>query len=423
MRPQQTLPQRTPPRPALHQPTLPRDDAAGSLAGQPKLRLLTFSTLFPNAAQPNHGVFVANRLEHLLASGEVSATVLAPVPWFPGRTPPLARVPAREVRGGVTVWHPRFLAVPAAGMVSNPLALYRAARQAVRRMGGAFDLIDAHYLYPDGVAAAWLGRALGLPVVLTARGSDAAEWSHRWYPGRLIRGAIRQAAALIAVSEGLRQTLVGLGAPPDKVVTLRNGVDLKAFQPPADRAALRHALGLDGRTTLLSVGRLVPLKGYHEVIAALPALPGFQLMIAGDGPERGALAALAARLGVADRVRLLGAVAHARLPDLYGAADALVLASAREGWPNVVLEAMACGTPVVAPPVFGIAEMLAAPEAGLVIGEATAAAIAEGVGRFLATPPDRAAIRAIAERFSWDETSQGQLALFRRVLAGARPPC
>ena len=391
------------------------------------LRLLTFSTLYPNPAQPNHGVFVENRLRHLVASGEAESSVLAPIPWFPGRPPaadPKARfpeIPIRETRHGIAVHHPRFLAVPGIGMVSNPFALYRAAKRALARMvadGVVFDAIDGHYLYPDGVAAVWLARDYGVPVVLTARGSDTSQLPHYRIPGRLIRAAIARADALIAVSAALKDGLVALGAPAEKVTVLRNGVDLDAFRPLPDRAAARAELGFDG-PTLLSVGLLIERKRHHLTIEALAQLPGHRLVIAGEGPERSALEALAARLGVGDRVRLVGPVPHARLPLYYGAADVMVLASSREGWANVLLESMACGTPVVATPAWGSREAVSAAEAGVVIEEATPTAVAAGVRRVLERLPDRAATRAYAEQFGWDETTAGQLALFRRVLARA----
>lgn len=384
------------------------------------LRLLTFSTLYPNPAQPNHGVFVENRLRHLVASGEAESTVLAPVPWFPGRTPSRAAVPAEEARHGLAVLHPRFVAPPGIGMLTNPAVLERAARSVLSRLiaGGArFDAIDAHYLYPDGVAAVRLGARFGLPVVITARGSDTSQLPDYAIPRRRILDAIARADALIAVSAGLKAGLVALGAPAEKVTVLRNGVDLGVFRPVANRAAARAELGLGAGPMLLSVGLLIERKGHHLTIEALRDLPGHTLLIAGEGPERAALLALAERLGVADRLRLLGAQPHARLPALYGAADAMVLASSREGWANVLLESLACGTPVVTTPAWGAREAVADPVAGVVLDASTPAAIAAGVRAVLDAPADRAAVRAYAAQFSWDETTAGQLALFRRVLA------
>ncbi len=387
------------------------------------LTLLTFSTLYPNDQQPNHGIFVENRLRHLVASGDVLASVVAPVPWFPSGAPMFgswaayARAAQREMRHGLDVYHPRYPVIPKLGMSVAPWLLYRATLPLLRRLRatpGRPAAIDAHYVYPDGVAATWLGRRLGLPVVITARGTDVSLIPRHAIPRRLIQCAIRDAAALIAVSEALKQALVGLGAPADKVTVLRNGVETALFRPPDDRRGLRAALGLTG-PTLISVGLLIERKGHHRVIEAMPGLPGYTLLIVGEGPERARLAAMIDRLGLADRVRLLGARPHAELPALYGAADALVLASSREGWANVLLEAMACGTPVIASNIWGNPEVVRSRAAGLITGENTAAGIVAAARRLFADLPDRAATRAYAEQFSWDETTSGQLALFRSV--------
>ncbi|WP_158932103.1 glycosyltransferase family 4 protein [Acidisphaera sp. S103] len=395
------------------------------------VRLLTFSTLFPHAARPNHGIFVENRLRHLLASQQVTSTVLAPVPWFPSRSTRFgdwalnAGAPAAETRHGIAILHPRYPVLPKVGMSVAPWLLYRAMVPQIARLlaeGHRFDAIDAHYVYPDGVAAVWLGRRFGLPVVMTARGTDVNLIPHYRVPRRLIQGAIRDASALIAVSAALKQALVALGAPPEKVTVLRNGVETDLFRPPADRAAARAALGLKG-PTLISVGGLIERKGHHRTIEAMRQLPGFGLVIAGEGPERDRLSALIAAHGLGDRVRLLGPRPHRDLPTLYGAADASVLASSREGWANVLLESMACGTPVVASDIWGNPEVVRAPAAGVIYQPNTPDGIAAGVRRLFAAMPDRASTRAYAEPFSWDETTQGQLGLFRRVInaENARP--
>ena len=397
------------------------------------LRLLTFSTLFPNSVRPNHGVFVENRLRHLLASGQATSTVVAPVPWFPtsdkrfGEWAVHADVPAEETRHGILVRHPRYPVIPRVGMSVAPWLLYRAMVPVFRRLlasGQRFDAIDAHYVYPDGVAAVWLGQRFGLPVVVTARGTDVNLIPHYRVPRLLIQQAIRGASALVAVSGALKAVLVELGAPDDKVTVLRNGVETRLFVPPADRAAARASLGLT-RPTLISVGLLIERKGHHRTIEAMTQLPDFDLIIAGEGPERPRLEALIAQRGLSGRVRLLGARPHAELPALYGAADASVLASSREGWANVLLESMACGTPVVATNIWGNPEVVQTIEAGVIFERNTPDGIVAGVRRLFAAAPDRGATRAYAERFSWDETTEGQLRLFRRVTgqSSAAPAC
>ena len=392
------------------------------------MKLLTFTTLYPNAVMPRHGVFVENRLRHLLASGAVTAHVLAPVPWFPFTDPRFgdyagyAKAPRHELRHGIEVEHPRYPILPKIGMTLSPLLLALAMRPVIRRLlrsGKPFDAIDAHYFYPDGVAAILLGRWFNTPVVITARGTDLNLIPQYTLPRKLIQWAAERAAGMITVCQALKDVLVELGVPEQRVTVLRNGVDLQQFQPPADRAALRERLQLRG-TTLLSVGHLIERKGHDLVINALEHLPDTRLLIAGDGIEEVNLRALARKRGVAARVAFLGAIKHDQLRDYYGAADILVLASSREGWANVLLEAMACGTPVVASNVWGTPEVVAVPEAGVLMRERTPLALAEAVQALLAQYPQRAATRHYAEQFSWEATTRGQLELFERVVRQAK---
>lgn len=389
------------------------------------LRVLVFSTLYPNQAQPNHGVFVENRLRHTLAQGGIEATVLAPVPWFPFRHPGFGRyaqyagVPRQETRHGLTIHHPRYPVIPKVGSRLAPAFLYRAAKRTLDRMARQgvpkFDLIDAHYFYPDGVAAARLARELNIPLLITGRGTDLTLIPQSPSERAQIQWAGRQASGMITVCEDLRQKLVGLGEPASRVVTLRNGVDLKRFSP-GNREAARAKLGLEG-FTLLSVGSLIPRKGHELIIAALSELPDMSLMIAGSGPMRAELERAAQEKGVASRVRFLGEIAHDALTDAYRAADIFVLASSREGWANVLLEAMACGTPVVATNVNGTPEVITDPRLGALVEERSPAALATAIRALRAQAPDRQAVRTYAEQFSWDDTARANKALF---LAAAR---
>jgi glycosyltransferase involved in cell wall biosynthesis len=388
-----------------------------------KLSILTATTLFPNPVQRAHGVFVETRLRHLLASGEVTAHVLAPIPWLPPMVRyssygPLQTVPSREQRNGLIVEHPRYLVVPKFGMTLTPLTLYRAMRKrfvALLKEGHRFDLIDAHYFYPDGVAAVRLAREFNLPVTVTARGTDLNLIPEFPAPRKMILDAAAKADGMITVCQALKDTLIEMGVADERVTVLRNGVDLDLFRP-IDRAAARSALGLS-RRTLASVGLLIDRKGHHHIIRALKDLPDNDLLIAGDGPDRRALERLVVEEGVADRVRFLGSVDQNRLCEIYNAVDALVLASSREGWANVLLESMACGTPVVASAVWGTPEVVARPEAGVLMPSLDPQGVAEGVRRLFAAYPDREATRRYAEGFNWNATTEGQLKLFRGILA------
>ncbi|NML14407.1 glycosyltransferase family 4 protein [Azohydromonas caseinilytica] len=393
------------------------------------MRVLLFSTLYPSSVKPGHGIFVETRLRELLKSAAVEARVVAPVPWFPSTHPRfgeyagMAAVPRRETRHGIEVLHPRYPLLPKVGMSTAPFLLASAMLPTLRRLmreGFDFDLIDAHYFYPDGVAAALLSRWLGKPLTITARGSDLNLIGQYAWPRRLMRWAAGQAGGSIGVSSALVDVLRGWGVDEERLHVMRNGVDLQRFSPHP-RDAARHALELDGAPLLLSVGNLVPLKGHDLTMRALqlllPEHPGARLVIVGEGPELERLQALARELGLADKVRFAGRLDNASLAAWFSAADMLVLASSREGWANVLLEAMACGTPVVATAVGGSPEVVADAAAGVLVRERSAEGIAQAVRELIHHPRPRAEVRHYAEGFSWEATTQAQLDLFRRLCA------
>ena len=394
-----------------------------------KIRTLLFSTLYPSSVRPGNGIFVETRLRELLGSGEVDSRVVAPVPYFFSTNPRfgnyalMAKTPKHEILNGIEVFHPRYLLPPKVGMNIAPFALAHGALPAIRQLlagGFDFDLIDAHYYYPDGVAAALVARHFHKPLVVTARGSDINLIPQYSIPRRLIQWAARRAHASVGVCAALCDKMAAIGIDRSKLLVLRNGVDLERFRP-IPQAEARTGLGWPTRQTLLSVGNLVELKGHHLAIEALTRLATYRLVIVGSGGERQALERLAGSLGVADRVVFVGGVPQADLFRYYSAADALVLCSSREGWANVLLEAMACGTPVVATRIAGTIEVVASSEAGRLAPERTSASIAETVEALFARMPERDAVRRYAEQFTWESTTAGQLALFKQAIqANAR---
>jgi glycosyltransferase involved in cell wall biosynthesis len=292
--------------------------------------------------------------------------------------------------------------------------------QRIIDQGFDFDVLDTYYFYPDGVAAILLGRHFRKPVVISALGTDINFIPQYALPRKMIQWAARNAAGITTVCQALKDGLVDLGVPESAVRVVLHGVDLQLFQPPENREELRAAMGLK-RSTLLSVGHLIERKGHHIAIEALKALPEMELIIAGDGPEQAALKRLANSCGVDSRVRFLGHVNQADLRTYYGAADALILASSREGIANVLLEAMACGTPVVATRVWGAPEVITAPEAGVLVPERTAEALAASIKNLFRSYPDRRATRRFVERYSWAQTTKDHLALLNEILHEGTP--
>ncbi len=333
-----------------------------------------------------------------------------------------------EVMQGVEVHRPRFVSVPGlfkwADGLSMGLASYFTARQIVRKH--SINIIDVHFGYPDGYAGYLLGRWLRLPIMLTLRGKEE-RLSSTNVRRPLIR-AVRGADHVITVSGALRDVAVSLGADPGRVQVIGNGIDLSKFVPlPRDEARAQMKLPLDAKI-MVTVGTLVARKGFHRVIEVMPALvrryPDLHyLIVGGSGPEGDDSAALhsqVAALGLQQNVHYLGPVNPERLHLPLSAADLFVLASSYEGWANVLLEAMACGTPVVATDVGGNSQVVNGEELGRIVPFGDSAKLEAALDQTLARSWDRNAIRAYAESNSWDSRMPTLLAAFDRVLALGR---
>ena len=386
------------------------------------LRVLTLATLFPDSGRPDFGRFVLRQTQALAAREGVDVEVAAPVglPLWPLSLHPYysarARLPGRDAFEGLRVHRPRYRTLPRIGEAGAAKAMARAVLPVARAFRP--DVIDAEFFWPDGVAAMHLAAALGVPFSIKARGSDIAYWSTRPKVLPQMLEAAAAAGGLLAVSDALKRDMAALGMPAEKIAVHYAGIDLNHFRP-ADKEAAKARLGVSG-PLLLSVGALVPVKGQALAIAALAQLPDASLVLAGDGPERARLEAVARELGVAGRVRFAGAAPHGELPALLAAADAMVLPSEREGLANAWLEALACGVPLVIPDVGGAREVLDRPEAGRIAGR-DPAAIAAAVRDILDHPPEAAAVRAAAARFSWTANGEALQAHLAAIVSAASP--
>ena len=381
------------------------------------LRVVTLSSLFPDASRPNFGVFVERQTAALAAVPDTEVRVVAGVGLPPRpltrhpRYQTLAALPARETWHGLEVDRPRFLALPGTAGRFHAAALARAAARVLDPLAGTFDVIDASFFFPDGVAAVALGRRYGVPVSIKARGADIHHWARARVTRALVRRAGLAADGLLAVSAAMREDMAVLGLPRERIRVHHTGVDHRRFAP-ADRDSLKRALGVAG-PLVVSVGALIPRKGHDVTIEAVAALPDVTLAIAGEGPERAALERLVRRLGMGDRVRLLGGVAHDDLSRWLAAADAMALASSSEGLANAWVEALACGTPIVVADAGGAREVVTAPSAGRIAAREPAA-FASALRALMADPPAPAVVRTHAAGFTWEANG----AALRDHLAG-----
>lgn len=387
------------------------------------MHILTLATLFPNNWRPNFGIFVERQTRELASRDGVSVTVINPIgvpPWPLSKLEQykiLAQLPARETRNGLDVYRPTFPLIPRFGGRWNPMLIAHSVLPLVRRLHAEqpFDAIDAEFFYPDGPAAMRVATALNIPFSVKARGSDIHHWGVQPSCASQVRAAADKATALLSVAESLKADMVRLGMAQEKIRVHYTGCDQDIFRP-LDKAAIRAELGITS-PMILSIGALIPRKGQHHTIAALTMLPDVTLVLAGQGPDEGDYRLLAKKLGVADRVRFIGNVAHADLPKWLNAADAMVLVSESEGLANAWVEALACGTPIIISDAGGARELLRNPVAGHIV-EADAEAIAVAVKAIRANPPEPEAVRACVRDFTWQRNGDALVEHFKGIVAG-----
>jgi glycosyltransferase involved in cell wall biosynthesis len=379
------------------------------------MRILIFTSLFPNAKRPDFGIFIFQRILHLARRSGTFLKVVAPVPYFPSwitssRWGRYGLLPCEERVENLSVYHPRYPLLPVVLMPLHGLLMFVGSLLLVRRLHHQFrfDCIDTHYVYPDGFAAILLGKVLGLPVIVSARGTDINVFPSFPSIRPLIVWSLRKAAGIIAVSTSLKNAMIGLGLPADKILVIPNGVDTNRFHPlPPGEARRNLGLPKDGKI-IVCVASLTEGKNHSLLISAFAKMlgdsRGAKLFLIGDGPLRPALQELIGKLRMQENVILVGAKPNQELALWYSAADVSCLVSSREGWPNVIMESIACGTPVVATRVGGVPEIIYSSELGL-LAEQNSDSIAVALESALTKAWDRDALALHAQSRGWDEVA------------------
>jgi len=420
----------------MSEPSVLSENSLNLSSGNPSVeslrKILVISSTFPSAVMPTYGVFVKERLKAVAKLPGYELRVISPVPYFPPirqfkKWYKWSQFPREEIVDGLKVYRPRYFLPPKIGGYFHPRLMYPAAKRAVEKIRAEFDfdLIDAHFFYPSGCVAAKLGEHYQRPVVITGRGEDILRFPELPVIGGRIRTSLRQTTQLIAVSEEIGKKMVSLGADPGKVTVIPNGVDCQKFQPIPMRDARRELnLPID-RPIVISVGYRLELKGFHILVNAIPKIrerfPDVLVVIVGGQASWAAdyLPMIEERVrhhNIGEHVIIVGDRPQDELANWYSAADVFALLTSREGSPNVLMEALACGLPAVATPVGGIPEILGDSRLGILLPQRSVAVAAEGIVAALDCNWDRRSIRGVMEGRSWGSTALDVDRVFRRTL-------
>jgi len=385
------------------------------------MKVAFVSNLFPDTSEPFRGLDNSVLLQHLARDCEIR--VIAPRPTLPFNPTSAGSRAARPVDDQFKPIYPKTLSVPKIGSPVNHLLFARAIRKPLQalRTSFPFDVILCSWTYPDGCAVARVARELGVPFVLIAQGSDVHVYLQMAFRRKLICDAANQSSATITRSKKLADLLREAGVAKEKLHPIYNGVDLETFRP-GDRDAARTTLGLllDAKI-ILFVGNFLDVKNPLLLVEAHAGLcrrnlgGKIRLVMLGDGPLRDDAWRKADESGYADAVHLVGRKPPAEVARYMQAADLLCISSDNEGVPNVVLEAFACGLPVVSTRVGGIPEVLVENFLGRLVEKRNLPELVAALEATLATTADSDKIRNHAAQFSWERTVAAYLALLKNA--------
>jgi len=371
------------------------------------MRILSITSLFPNSKEPNKGIFVLNRLKALSKYAEVE--VVAPIPWFPFvKTNRKREIPFKENIEGLKVYHPRFFSIPKFLKSLDGFFFYLSLKRFRKKIKKA-DIIDAHYAWPDGYGAFLIAEKYNKKFSITLRGKDVNYWSKKYSIKDKIKRILKKSDIIISVSKNLKNKLKKYN-----VDAIPNGVDTNLFAP-IDKNKARKQLGLDlNRKIFLTVGNDFRRKGYFKLIEAFNELniKNRLLLIAGyDRMDFRHLKDKISKLKNRSKIKLLKEIPNKRLPFYYSSSDVYCLISYSEGWPNSVMEALACGNPCVVTGQAG-GEFITK-DLGIVTDHKH---LTENLEKALKKKWDKKKILKFAKDNSWDKTAKKVYSLFDKSI-------
>lgn len=378
-------------------------------------RILVSSSIFPNKVEPTKGIYIFHQARALSAHCPVK--VVAPVPYFPGWLKSqtysfYSRIAATEVLDSLEVSHPRVLIIPKVGRSTYGFAYFFSLLRVVKRFRSRFnpDVLLCFWVYPDGFANVLLAKSLGIPIILGGRGCDVNNADEYRSKKFMVSWALRNSDKVLAVSQAMKKQMMCLGVPDGKIRVVPNGLDDRFIGAGVRHAAARDNHGGNGRKRILYCGRLSPEKGLEYLIEAAGILherdASFELLLVGKGPQEIQIKNLIKGIGIGAKVTMIKEMPHSEIPGLMGSVDIFCLPSIREGWPNVLMEALACGVPVVATEVGGVPEILRSEDCGLMVPKQNPVRLADALESAMERTWDTEKIRASAIGRGWEMVAQ-----------------
>lgn len=383
---------------------------------QKRVKILAVSYLFPNCEQPNHGVFVLNRLKAMSEYADI--TVVNPLPNSPihsklAKFSALQLVPEKNVINGLTVYHPRYFSIPGHLKSIEVLTYYKAVLNTLKKMNTSFDVIDLHWTFPDLPTGYFLSKKLNIPFNVTLRGMEAFHIQDSGLRKHIVSYFLNKATHVISLSEEMAKKANELASTADRTTVIRNGVDTDKFCY-LDQIECRKKLSLPlDEKIILGVGALIHRKGFDLVIKGLAkiikadGLDNTKFYILGSqGPEgdyRKELQLLIKQHNLDNHVVFVGAVPNSELITWYNAVDVFCLSSRGEGSPNVLTEALACGTPAVATNVGSVPEIMESEaNLGFCVGNESLQEIIAKLIELLQMSTDRQIQAKNFNKYTWD---------------------
>lgn len=395
----------------------------------PKMKILIVTEMWP----PHSGTFVVEQIKSLAPFISIVVVVLVPNPpnWrrYRSRRSPLTEMPeGPQLMPGfgaqVVIYYLQYHTIPELGKYLNSIQAYRVLLKFLQQHK-SFDFIHAHFAYILGYAAVRAAQQLHLPVVVTAHGSDINYYTRRtptnWAAAWPTIWGLRHATAVTVVCEDLREKILSFNVPAERMTIIPAGVQENIFFPRGEKKSLRQQLKLSEKDTiLLFVGNLIPVKGLKFLFRAFKQVcekhSSIKMIIIGGGDLEVSLKKFAHTLGIEPNIIWAGRKTHSEIPFWMSAVDFLVLPSLNEGYPMVVLEALACGTPVIASRVGGIPEILVSPDFGIMVPSCDSEALAQAILNVVSKNWDQTKLVAYARANTWAERAQRFLKVYHNVI-------